>query len=280
MDHVHEGTKQGNRTLVMHREVDMIQISLDRVDSNLRKLIEAADMPASLRRSAVLDGKALGQVFADDAQQPTWGIVREAMFGTLYLSGKPSQEVIQALITKYRDENSALIGLWPHDPYLELLPPEPDYDGWVVEFFDRPIGEGLDRFLSVPEGCEVRKMDLELFLQSEDRDLMLGIYSSAEEAVAQGVGFALMMGDKLVSESFAAPAARGVIEMGVVTHEDHRRKGYGTTICAHTIRACESMGYETYWNCSKRNEASVNLARKLGYRIELAYRLLGWLKLE
>jgi GNAT superfamily N-acetyltransferase len=258
----------------------MIQIAIEDIGPQLKTLIETANMPAILRQSAVLDRKALGQVFTDDARQPTWGIVREAMFGTLYLSGKPCPEVIQELIAKYRNENSILIGLWPGDPYLELLPLEPDYDGRVLEFFDRPIGTGLDPFLKVPDGCDVRRMDLDLFLRSEDRDLILSIYGSAEEALAQGIGFGLMRGDEMVSEAFAAPAARGMIEMGVVTHEDHRRRGYGTTICAHTIHACESMGYETYWNCSKRNEASANLARKLGYCTWMEYRLLGWLKLE
>jgi RimJ/RimL family protein N-acetyltransferase len=44
------------------------------------------------------------------------------------------------------------------------------------------------------------------------------------------------------------------------------------------IRACEGLGYRTYWICARQNRASAAVARKLGFRTEREYRLWAWFK--
>jgi RimJ/RimL family protein N-acetyltransferase len=56
------------------------------------------------------------------------------------------------------------------------------------------------------------------------------------------------------------------------------QKGYATITCAHLIQEMEQQGYLTYWNCAKDNQASIALARKLGYQTEKVYRLLAWFR--
>jgi len=46
------------------------------------------------------------------------------------------------------------------------------------------------------------------------------------------------------------------------------------------ISEMERMGYCTYWNCAKANQASIALTRRLGFRTEKEYRLMEWRKID
>ena len=72
---------------------------------------------------------------------------------------------------------------------------------------------------------------------------------------------------------------RALCGAGIFTQPAHRGYGYATIAVAHLIREIEATGYNTYWNCSKRNLASAAVARKLGYRVQKEYRCMVWNKI-
>jgi len=123
---------------------------------------------------------------------------------------------------------------------------------------------------------------MNLFDRLAGRDLYTAIFGNPEAALKHGFGLCLVrpspVGDKLLCEAFAGPRALGMIEIGVETREDYRRRGYATITCAALIEQCERQGYPTYWNCDKRNQASLALAKRLGYQEGLEYRLRGWVQ--
>lgn len=230
------------------------------------------DEPGAIRLFAVLDGG--GPILTDDPAQPTWAIVRD-LYGTLFFGGAVKAEMITAAIAHFKPRGDVLVGLWPHDRRLSLLPAQRDYDGWTIDF-DHRAGD-LDAF-SVPAGCELRRIDAGLFPRCTAYDWYVEIYGA--NALSRLLGFALLRDGELVSEAFAMPPVRGVRELGVDTAADHRRLGYATIVAAAVIRACEFVGFDTYWNCAAQNVASAALARRLGYRRERRYRLLAWLSDE
>jgi RimJ/RimL family protein N-acetyltransferase len=143
-----------------------------------------------------------------------------------------------------------------------------------VDFTQR---EGdLTPLLAVPEGCELRRVDAALFERLPGRDWTVSIFGSAEKALAQGLGYALLVDGEVACEAFAGPQADGVIEMGTGTAEAYRGRGYATVTCAHLIRACEARGEQTFWNAAEGNAGSVALARKLGYRVEELFDVVAW----
>jgi RimJ/RimL family protein N-acetyltransferase len=171
--------------------------------------------------------------------------------------------------------------LWPDDERIQLLPTAPDYDGFTLDFTNRPAGVGLDVYLrQIPDGCSVRSVDRQLFELSEDRDFYRTLYGSADQALEKGLARFLMCGDEIRCEAYAYFAALGTIEIATSTREPYHGRGYATLTCAHLIQDCEAQGYQTYWNCARQNLASAAVARKLGYRIEKEYRLLAWFKTE
>jgi RimJ/RimL family protein N-acetyltransferase len=230
----------------------------------------------AIRCFAVLDGLIRGEIWTDDLARPRWGAVQEAAFGTLFLGGQPTASLVHELVEELRDEQDVALAVWPDHPYGRLLPPSPDYDDWELEFTDRPFGADLGPYLAVPKGCELRLIDETWFERCRYRDHYAAYFGSAERTLAKGFGFCLVRGEELLSEAFAADAALGMIEIGTITGEPYRRRGYGTVTCAHLLQECEARGYGTYWNCSKENESSAALARRLGYQTEREFRYAVW----
>jgi RimJ/RimL family protein N-acetyltransferase len=254
---------------------EAMRISAHQVFPQLRGLFDV-DQPVAIRCFAVLDGSIRGQIWTNDLARPTWGAAQEAAFGTLFLGGRPTTSLVHELVVQVRQEQGVALALWPDHPYHQLLPPAPDFDGWELEFTDRPLGADLGPYLSVPEDCELRPIDATWFERCRYRDHYAAYFGSAERTLAQGFGFCLVRGQELLSEAFAADAALGMIEIGTITGESYRQRGYGTMTCAHLVQECEARGYRTYWNCSKENQPSAALARRLGYRNEKEFRYVGW----
>ncbi len=236
-------------------------------------------MPIGLRCFAILNGDAVGHILADDSVDPEYAIVQEMGDGAIYMGGSLTAPLLSEIIDLLRRDKDVIIGLWHNDPLLAWLPSlSPDYDGTAIDFTNRPVGEGLRQFLPVPEGCQVRTIDADLFQRLAHPARYVSVFGSAEKAITKGLGYCLMRDDTILCEAFAGPFANGMIEIGVATPEPYRRRGYATVTCAHLIRACENRGTRTFWNTAKQNMASKALARKLGYRTERAFRVLAWFK--
>jgi hypothetical protein len=236
------------------------------------------DMPAALRCCAVLAGLDRGLIYTDDLAQPTWGAVWEAGDGTLYLGGRPDAATVHRLVATLRHAGDVLYGLRPGDPWVDLLPPAPDYSGRVLEFDTRPQdGAGLEQFLAqMPKGYLLIRPDrmwLERGLWAEDT---IRYHGTADAFLAKGRALFLLYGDVVVCEAYAGACVQGVRELGAITAETQRGRGLATLTVAHLIHACEQAGERTYWNCAAGNLASAALARKLGYTRERAYQLFGW----
>ena len=254
----------------------MGQVRPEQATAELKALFRTDD-PASLRCFAVLEGKADGWLWTDSLARPTWGVVQEAGFRSIYLGGAPDTQALTALITELGQTGEVLIGLPHGDRRFESLPPNSDYIGSTLEFTDRPMGEGLDVWLrQLPQGCQLQRINRELLARCLERDLLVRIFGSVEKALANSFGLCLTRDGHILSEAHAGPAALGMIEIGTMTHERHRDRGFATLTCAHLVHACEELGFQTYWNCAKHNRASVALARKLGYRAVKEYDLRAW----
>jgi RimJ/RimL family protein N-acetyltransferase len=252
-------------------------ISFSQISNALRSLFDA-DMPAGLRCLAILNGDATGRILTDDPVQPSYAIVQELADGTTYIGGSVTASILSQVVHTLRQDHDVVIGWWPDDPRLCLLPAHPDYEGTAIDFTHRPLDDDLSRFRQIPDGCHLQPVDHALFQRLAGHDWTVAMFGDAEMALAKGLGYCLMQDDTIVSEAFAGPCANGLIEIGVGTPEPYRGRGYATLTCAHLICACEARGYQTFWNTAQQNEASKALARKLGYRTEKVFRVVAWSK--
>lgn len=239
-----------------------------------RRLFDRND-PGSLRCAAVLDGKIIGEMWVDNPDQPTHGIVQESTFGTFFLGGQFDQEFLTTFIEEQKTVGDVLFGFWADNTALESRFPPAPYIGYVLEFDER-IGDLAPLMQPIPADVELCAVDEKIFFQMQDGEFYAAMFGSMEKALAAGLGFCILHEGQIASEAFASMSADGLIEIGVNTQKAHWRKGYGTLVCAHTIQACEQRGYRTYWNCAEQNQPSAALARKLGYNNKRRYKLFAW----
>jgi GNAT superfamily N-acetyltransferase len=258
----------------------MRQVPSDGVTPALRALFRT-DEPQACRCFGVLEGNGHpGKILTDDLGDPTWGIVWEGCDGATFIGGELDPTTVLEALNDLRREGQVLVGLWLDDSRQALLPPDPYYDGRTLEFYDRPVGAGLEQYLcQVPQGCEIRQLDRDLILRTEWGPDDVALAGGVEVWERTHIGYCLMRDGDILSEATVGPPALGLREPGVFTQPEHRGKGYATLTAARLVHEVEALGDRTYWNCAKQNLASAAVARKLGYRVAREYRCVAWSQL-
>ncbi len=259
----------------------MISISPAQVTPAVRALFSTGEMQA-VRCFAVLEGSVPGgKILVDDLSSPAWGLVVEAVDNDLFLGGNVDAAAFRDTFADLRRAGDVITGLPPEDPRLALFPADPYYDNTVLEFYDRPVGQGLEPILGrVPPGCSLRRLDRDLILRTEWGPGDVAFYGGLDAWERTCFGYALLRGEEILSEATVGPPALGCYEPGVFTPEAHRGQGYGTIVSARLVQEIEALGGRTYWNCTIQNEGSIGIARRLGYQVQKAFRCLAWRKIE
>jgi len=91
-------------------------------------------------------------------------------------------------------------------------------------------------------------------------------FGSISNYLTHGSGFAVMVGDQMVSWSMSDCVAKNHAEIGIYTVPEHRRKGLGTIAAAATVEYCLNTGIESVgWHCNDSNIASQRTAKKIGF---------------
>jgi RimJ/RimL family protein N-acetyltransferase len=234
--------------------------------------------PTMPRAFNVLEGTVRGQILVDHITQPTWALVRNPIYGTLYLGGQYTPSLITSFVEHFRKQGDVGIGSWRDDSLNTMVPPNPDYDGTTIYFTNRSGFVASSFVPKLPSQYTLVTRDAEWFAQSFDYESTLASLGTVEEVLRLTLGVVLLYNNTVVCEAATGVATHGKIEVGVTTAEAHRQRGLATIACAKLIELCETKGYATWWDCAKQNNASTRLARKLGYQNEREYRFVWWSK--
>jgi len=88
----------------------------------------------------------------------------------------------------------------------------------------------------------------------------------------KGISFCVLCGHKVVSWCSPDCVAGHQIEVGAITHPDHRRKGLAAVSAAATADYCLSHGFSAVgWHCNAINVGSQKTAEKVGFERNLEY---------
>lgn len=238
----------------------------------------AGELPTRPRLLGVLDGALTGVIWADAADPPAWVVATELADGTTYVGGSIDTPDLTAVFASLRPASGdIIIGFGgPNDPVRDVVPPDPYYRGEAIDFTHRVPPAREDDLLEPPTGLRIVEMTPELFARTEWYEDTLLAFGGMERWLAGGIGRCLMRDDEIVCESMAGPPVRGLMEVGVITRESERGRGYATLTCRHLVRACEERGLVTWWNTSSGNAASAAVARRLGFTLERRYELVAY----
>lgn len=244
--------------------------------------------------AAVLEGSQAGRVFVDDPIEP-----RTAFMNTRgswsYLAGDPSNAAFNRALNKAIFARE-VVG---EDAFGLLLHCHPE--GWQAVLRDvchprQPIEIVRRRYIcrdfeydwtaEVPEGYTLQLVDRSLLERApldvpEDVKNLIEAWGPADEepsatgdSVAKGFGFVALQDDQIVAHAVVDCVAGGVGDIGLVTAEDHRRRGLGTVTAGAAVAFGLSRGLAMInWDCANTNLGSIRTAEKLGFEHERDHRM-------
>lgn len=96
------------------------------------------------------------------------------------------------------------------------------------------------------------------------------LYGSEENLLKNGRGYLLCRSDEVLCEIYPEIGGNHA-EFNIITHPHHRGKGYGFMLGSYVIRQLISEKLTPEWCCRADNIASLNLALKLGFKVNKYY---------
>lgn len=191
-----------------------------------------------------------------------------------YASLRMSQSFLAEAIDYFRHLGHVWLIRSPGDPAA----PAGDRALSRLEFYDyEPTSSILvDLRNRLPVDFELCPIDSILLERCEWRDDMAFYCGSLENFLRNDLGLCLMHGEEIIVETYASALGAATAEIGAITHEPYRGRGYAPIAVAFLIESLEQRGYHAYWSCDSDNPNSARVARKLGFRMERAYEILEY----
>lgn len=232
---------------------------------------------------AICQGMNPGRVFVDCREIPQVALIWSPV-GYYFLFGEPAQTMDLSAIGRVLTEifipasqaagESGLIlipstGVWKG--YLPVLLPNRE----VIEIYRRPFTFSALQFApqrTIPQGFRLQAVDAAL----AERLGVLASWTTVEDFLANGVGFALLAGDEVAGACSSVFASHEKVEIDVHTAEKYRRRGFAMLTASALIEACLQRGKQPNWECFWDNEPSNTLAGKLGFKPLPDYPVYYW----
>lgn len=219
---------------------------------------------------AVLEGNSPGRVFVDDLATPSSVFLfPEGTF--FYIGGNENDAAFcQSVSTLVFDEilpNAiekevvifAFTTAWRKR--LDMLLSEKGViiiHRKVFNFNPEKFAEYRKKQAGIPDGLTIQPIDPVLAQKYP-------IYQSMIEQGSKRFGFCLMKGDEVISECSSIYVGGGEAEIDIHTNEKYQGRGYAQLVASAFIEACQSKGLRPNWACWPERQASLALAKKLGF---------------
>ncbi len=219
---------------------------------------------------AVLLGRHAGRALVDDQRNPTQCVLRTEACLT-YASTNVQETFLSEAITAHRHAGK----VWLIRKQGDTPKPECVQVSRRLEFYDcYPLSPELAELRSqLPQGYEIRPIDQALLERCEWGDEMVFYCGSRANFLRNDLGICLMHGEQIITEAYASAFGSEYAEIGAITREAYRGRGYASITVACLIELIERRGFHGYWSCEADNPASAGVARKLGFGIERAYEI-------
>ena len=245
-----------------HRDVVVLRTAQE----GWRKLYPANPFNAPVLEAALF-GRYPCVAVVDRTTDATQCVVKTNYIFTFVSPGADAQFVKEA-IAKLLESGDDFGVVWPSEAPGVL--PKADAVIARLEFHDLDAGARPSVDV-VPSGTRLERIDAQLLERCMWRDEMVRFAGSTTAFLRQGFGVVLLRGEEILSEAYAAFRGNRIAEIGAVTAEPHRGKGYATMTTAALIEECQARDLAPRWTCNEANAASVAVARHLGFAAERKY---------
>lgn len=252
-------------------------------------LVDQVDYWLALRAAA--EGTNPGQIFVDDVDSPhtCFGLTVEGyLLAGDYHNEKTNDDLRSFLAEQIftgniyvRNKKAMFLAIIPETWEVklpELIPTHHIIKRKRYHYVCRAVT--FDWRSSIPEGYTVRRVDFTLLNDTRIRfpDILkrwMNIdeqWGTVDNFVEKGVSFCVLHGQKVVSWCSPDCVAGDQIDVGVITHPDHRQRGLAAVSVAATAEYCFDHGFSAVgWHCNAANIGSWKTAEKVGFNREHEY---------
>ena len=130
---------------------------------------------------------------------------------------------------------------------------------------------------NITEQYTIIKTDNRLFSEMNGSVVPKNFWNNEKDFAEKGIGFSIIYEGKLITTAFSAFIHDNLLELGMETIPEYRKKGFAKYACAKLIDYCIENEYEPVWACRADNYGSYYLAQKLGFE---PVKYLPYYKLE
>jgi len=237
--------------------------------------------------NSILDGNTQGEVFADDAENPTIVLIWDKsilvqIFGEMNIVSFNSdlKQLLDqhiAPICAKSNEPGLLIAFFPENYWVPFCNQiiEQNYllkgFRWVGELDMLRYQEIKSKFTTIlPDGfklCKVTEEILSAEQNKEFKDETLGSWVEADNFLSKGLGYCIIKENKVIASTVSCGVAdKKYYEISIDTFdEQERRKGLATHCAIAYIDHCLADNSLPHWGTEWDNFASQNLATKIGF---------------
>jgi hypothetical protein len=218
---------------------------------------------------AILDGY-MGEAYVDDADNPQMAVLEAPKLKLSILGGDARRPAARKYLEELSVPRIVMFGAEGWDELLREI-----HGGRLIQLPRYAFSsEKLDRARlyelrsRLPEGYRLERMDIDLAqkLAGEGSEFAadhMVNFDSPEDFIARGFGFCVLEGDDVASVATTFVICDRGIEIQINTRKNHRRRGLATVVAAQLLIYSLENGLDPHWDAA--NEASVGLAKKLGY---------------
>ena len=222
---------------------------------------------------AVLDERVPGRALADDSTNPTMAVV-QTREGLAISSRGASAAFVAAALDALRADSMVGLVWCENEDVPEPAPPAKRVERLDFAPLDPQAPNLAAARASLPAEVRVEALTPLLLERCEWRDIVLSACGSAEAFFRGATGLCLLAGDTIVAEAYAPYVGRGSAEVGVVTPESERGRGYATIAAAFLSAALAERSIAMYWSCDADNGPSIRVAEKLGFEQRRSFSIL------
>jgi len=245
----------------------------------------------SLSIYAAIEGNNPGRIFVDDAHDPRTALAL-TVEGYL-LAGEEDNLETNALLGRLFKENIFTGEVFVNGAWSMSLAVHPEtWEAKLPELIPTHEVEKIERYHyvcdavkfdwrnHVPEGYRVRRVDRALLNDGQVvfpdvmREWMdIGeVWWTVDNFLSKGVSFVVLREGEVVAWCTPDCVAGDRIDVGVLTHPAHRRKGIASVAVAATVQHCLGHGFSAVgWHCNAGNAGSWKTAEKVGFERNREY---------
>ncbi|MCC6557379.1 MAG: GNAT family N-acetyltransferase [Polyangiaceae bacterium] len=224
---------------------------------------------------SLLRGDADGRLFGDDPADPRTFYAVHAYGMALLWGGPPRPGFRDGLRARLLDLDRAPVpewlqvhpAAWADEIAAALAGAERAQRCTRVNFaFDRGAYLRARAQVAPPAPpARLVRTDEAMFARIDGSVVPRHFWRDGAQFVRAGGGFSLILGDEIAATAFCSFRHGASFELGIETAAGHRGRGFARQVACALIDECLRLDLEPIWSCRRENEASFQLAVRLGF---------------